>query len=92
MVDGTLTENRRSDDPPPDEVAGRNEQAARVRRAVDSLPDDQRAALTLVRFNGMKYREAADVLGVTLETIRMRVHRAHLALVPLLTQVTGAGQ
>jgi excisionase family DNA binding protein len=32
----------------------------------------------------MTYREAAAVLGLTLETVRMRVHRAHLALAKAL--------
>jgi DNA-directed RNA polymerase specialized sigma24 family protein len=57
-----------------------------VRQAVEALPDELRAPLLLVRFEGMKYRQAAEVLGITPDALRMRVHRAHLALVSMLTR------
>ena len=61
-------------------LAERNEEARRVREAVEALPWELRAPLVLVRLEGMKYREAAEVLGITLEALRMRVHRAYVAL------------
>ena len=69
----------------PDELAQRNEEVQRVRDAVAALPEELRAPLVLVRFEGLKYREAAEVLGITLDAVRMRVHRAHMGVVPLLT-------
>ncbi len=51
-----------------------------VRGAVDALPDSFRAALTLVYYQGLKYQEAADVLGVPVGTVKSRIHSAILKL------------
>lgn len=51
-----------------------------VRGAVEALPDPLRAALTLVYYQGLKYREAADVLGVPVGTVKSRIHAAILKL------------
>jgi len=47
-----------------------------VRTAVDELPEPLRAALLLVYHQGMKYREAADVLGIPVGTVKSRLHSA----------------
>ncbi len=52
----------------------------RVKKAFYSLPEQQQTAFALVRFEGMAYKEAAQVVGTTVDTIRMRVHRAHQIL------------
>ena len=51
-----------------------------VRRAVDRLPPDQRAALLLVTVEGLSYREAAEVAQVPIGTIMSRLARARMAL------------
>jgi RNA polymerase sigma-70 factor (ECF subfamily) len=51
-----------------------------VRSAVDELPEPLRAALVLVYHQGMKYREAADVLGIPVGTVKSRLHSALLKL------------
>jgi RNA polymerase sigma-70 factor (ECF subfamily) len=51
-----------------------------VRRAIDRLPHDQRAALLLVTVDGLSYKEAADVLRVPVGTIMSRLARARIAL------------
>jgi len=53
----------------------RSELAA-ARRALQAVPDDQRAAFLLVVVEGMSYREAADVLEVPVGTIMSRLARA----------------
>jgi RNA polymerase sigma-70 factor (ECF subfamily) len=55
-------------------------QAEWVRKAVDALPDLLRGTLTLVYYQGLKYREAADVLGVPVGTVKSRIHAAILKL------------
>ena len=47
-----------------------------VRGAVDNLPETLRAALILVYHQGLKYREAADVLGIPVGTVKSRLHAA----------------
>jgi RNA polymerase sigma-70 factor (ECF subfamily) len=51
-----------------------------VRSAVEELPEPLRAALVLVYHQGMKYREAADVLGIPVGTVKSRLHSALLKL------------
>jgi RNA polymerase sigma-70 factor (ECF subfamily) len=51
-----------------------------VRRAVNRLPPDQRAALLLVTVDGLSYKEAAEVVQVPVGTIMSRLARARIAL------------
>lgn len=51
-----------------------------VRTAVEELPDPLKSALLLVYHQGMKYREAADVLGIPVGTVKSRLHAALLKL------------
>jgi RNA polymerase sigma-70 factor (ECF subfamily) len=51
-----------------------------VRSAVEDLPDPLKSALMLVYHQGMKYREAADVLGIPVGTVKSRLHSALLKL------------
>ncbi len=64
---------------PLDDLVAR-ETESRVRTAFYALAEHHRTAFSLVRFEGLNYKEAAEVLGTTLDTVRMRVHRAHLLL------------
>jgi RNA polymerase sigma-70 factor (ECF subfamily) len=47
-----------------------------VRAAVERLPDPLREVLILVYFQGLKYREAADVLSIPVGTVKSRLHAA----------------
>jgi len=51
-------------------------QAARVRRALSLLREDQRELIVLARYRGMKYEAIADLLGVEVGTVKVRMHRA----------------
>jgi RNA polymerase sigma-70 factor (ECF subfamily) len=51
-----------------------------VRQAIDRLPDTQRAVLVLARFEGLGYREIAEVLGITVGAVESRLFRAMRAL------------
>jgi RNA polymerase sigma-70 factor, ECF subfamily len=54
----------------------REEQRAWIRRAVRQLPEQFRTAVILVYYQGLKYREAADVLAIPVGTIKSRLHTA----------------
>ena len=45
-------------------------------KAIAKLPDNQRAVLILVRFEGLSYRQAAEVLGITEGAVESRLFRA----------------
>lgn len=53
---------------------------ASVRRFMQRLPEDQRAALLLVAVEGLSYRDAAEALGVPMGTVTSRVARARMTL------------
>ncbi len=48
-------------------------EAARVRRALDGLPSEQRDALLLVHAGGLSHGEVADVCGLPLGTVKGRL-------------------
>jgi len=52
--------------------------------ALLALDPDRRAAFVLTQVNGLRYEEAADLLGVPIGTVRSRVARARDQLVVML--------
>ena len=69
-----------------DTVESRSDLAA-AQRALQAVPEDQRAAFLLVVVEGLSYREAADVLEVPVGTIMSRLARAR----GRIEQVVGRG-
>lgn len=53
-----------------------NEQQEAVRNAVAQLPEPYQQVVLLVYFQQMKYREAAEVLGIPVGTVKSRLHSA----------------
>jgi RNA polymerase sigma-70 factor (ECF subfamily) len=51
-----------------------------VRNAVGRLPGQLRSSVNLVYYQGMKYREAAEVLSIPVGTVKSRLHSAVLKL------------
>lgn len=56
-----------------------------VRRALATLPADQRTVLVLVCVDGLSYKEAADVLGIAIGTVMSRLSRGRKELQGALT-------
>jgi RNA polymerase sigma-70 factor (ECF subfamily) len=56
------------------------EAQALIGRAIDHLPDEQRTTLVLVEYHHMAYQDIAEILGVTVSAIKMRVKRARETL------------
>jgi RNA polymerase sigma factor (sigma-70 family) len=57
---------------------------ARIRRAMNRLPDDQRLAVALVLVEGCSYEEAAAILNIPVGTLSSRLVRGRAALLTLL--------
>ena len=47
-----------------------------IRGIVDSLPEKYRIVIILSEIEGLKNKEIAEVLGISLETAKIRLHRA----------------
>jgi RNA polymerase sigma-70 factor, ECF subfamily len=47
-----------------------------VRRALMQLPEDKRELLLLSRFEMLKHRQIADLLGCSVGAVKVRIHRA----------------
>jgi RNA polymerase sigma-70 factor (ECF subfamily) len=52
------------------------EETAKLRKALDRLPLRKREILLLSRFQGMKYREIAELMGCDIGSIKSTIHRA----------------
>jgi RNA polymerase sigma-70 factor (ECF subfamily) len=49
---------------------------ARVLDAVRALPANLRVAVLLLKYHGLSYEEVAEILGCTVNAVKLRVHRA----------------
>jgi len=71
-------------DPTPEESLQNKDLSEIVARALDSLPDRQRAAIQLCHYQGMSNIEAAEALEVSVEALESLLSRARRQLRSLL--------
>ncbi len=83
---GALAELLDSPEPDPLAEALSTEQRRLVQQAVDDLPEQTRQVVILVYFQGLKYREAAEVMSIPVGTVKSRLHAAINKLGEILTR------
>lgn len=66
--------------PGPIDQAQGEERRERIRGAVDKLPDFLRQVVVLAYYQGMKYREVAEILDIPVGTVKSRLHAALVKL------------
>jgi RNA polymerase sigma-70 factor (ECF subfamily) len=64
----------------PDQVIGSAEAASEMERAIASLKHDLRVVFILRDIEGLSTEETAQTLGITPGAVKVRLHRARLAL------------
>lgn len=64
------------DSPDPLLAASHGENSQWVNESVESLGESMQQVVQLVYYQGLKYREAADVLGIPVGTVKSRLHAA----------------
>ncbi|NJL94588.1 MAG: RNA polymerase sigma factor [Anaerolineae bacterium] len=80
----------RHSEPPPDELTHWLLLHLDVQTAIDQLPELQQQALILYAEEGLSYAEVAEVMGVSIGTIKSRIHHAKQSLRRLLPPATRA--
>lgn len=68
--------NNYSDDTNPLEKVANLSRDEALRNTINALPDVHREVLILVFYNQLSGREVADVLGISVGTVKSRLHRA----------------
>jgi RNA polymerase sigma-70 factor (ECF subfamily) len=58
----------------------RDEMSGCVQGVLAELPEDYRTVLALSEMEDLKDREIAEILGITLEAVKIRLHRARARL------------
>jgi RNA polymerase sigma-70 factor (ECF subfamily) len=70
----------------PDDDAARGELRRMVGRALERIPADQREVLVLKEFEGLRYREIADLVGIPIGTVMSRLYTARRRLAEALEE------
>lgn len=73
---GRLVNLLESADAGPADSAQSTERNEMVRKTLQQLPETMHAVVQLVYYQGMKYREAAEVLDIPVGTVKSRLHAA----------------
>jgi RNA polymerase sigma-70 factor (ECF subfamily) len=89
---GTLVDLLVSDEAGPEARLESEERRDWVREAVSHLPPTLLSAVTLIYYQGMKYREAAEILDVPVGTVKSRLHAALLKLHEAWQQAQPSGE
>src|SRR5207245_6998224 len=72
-------------------IAGRELEGA-LSEALRALPERERAAFAMCRFEGMPYKDIAEALGASEPAVKSLTHRATVAVAKRLEPLTsGAG-
>jgi RNA polymerase sigma-70 factor (ECF subfamily) len=71
----------------PARSAERAELRARVQAAIEKLPEREREVLVLKEFEGLRYREIAELLGIPIGTVMSRLYYARRRLAEHLGEV-----
>jgi RNA polymerase sigma factor (sigma-70 family) len=64
----------------PEQTLLRNEKVSMVREAINELPENQRSALILREYDQMDYKQIADIMGMTISSVKSLLFRARLSI------------
>ena len=71
----------------PDRAAERDRVVRRLREAVEALPDHERETFVLREYEGLRYREIAEMVGIPQGTVMSRLYNARKRLARQLEDV-----
>jgi RNA polymerase sigma-70 factor (ECF subfamily) len=73
----------------PSEIIDGRRLRSKVLAAVHALPENMRIAVLLHKFHGLQYHEIAEILDCSVNTVKLRVHRAKAVLARSLSEFGG---
>ncbi|HKI06064.1 MAG TPA: sigma-70 family RNA polymerase sigma factor [Thermoanaerobaculia bacterium] len=76
--------NLPSPDASPEDVVIQSERSKNLRAALKGLPDQMRRCCILRYERGLKYKEIADLMKISIETVKAHLHQARKRLIDLL--------
>jgi len=88
-AEGSTEDFMRAPPETPEERAAVRETAALLETAVDHLPLSYRTVFMLREIEGLSTAETGQALGLTEETVKVRLHRGRLVLKDSLLQLAG---
>jgi RNA polymerase sigma-70 factor (ECF subfamily) len=72
----TIEENLADDSPSPEDLLLAKERSRQITDALQSLPDNQRMALVLKRYDDLSYAEMAQIIGCSVSAVESLLVRA----------------
>lgn len=70
----------------PDRVVSRNELKNILEKALQEIPEEQRIVVVMKEYQGLKFTEIAEALGLSVNTIKSRMYYGLSALKKILAQ------
>jgi len=80
-----------SKDPNPEEEVVRQDQSQALHSALQKLPDQMRRCCILRYGQGLKYKEIAALMKISIETVKAHLHQARKRLMAELGEPAGPG-
>lgn len=87
-----LEHSAAADTPSPGSSLEKDEAAAELARAIDTLPHDLKTTLLLRYYDGLAYREIGDILHCSERGVETRLYRARQRLKEKLESLLGEGR
>ena len=80
LGESSVTRQIEDPSPTPEAVLEESERAQLLQKAVENLPENQRAMVTLYHGQQKSYEEIAEIMDLPIGTVKSRLNRARLAL------------
>jgi len=80
ILTGDDLDERVADELGPDDMLRSKQAAQLVAETLAALPEAQRVAFELIKYDGLSLAETAEVLGTTVTAVKLRAHRTYEAL------------
>ena len=71
---------------PEDQLVIRKEMRECINEYIDRLPPDYRTVIVLSELEGLANQEIAEILNISLDSVKIRLHRARAKLKAVLNQ------